>query len=101
MRGSTYAEDEYIEKLRQAGCSPEIVNDFRIGLNRRKKDYFLSLFRLTTEGELQLFKKLESYTWSGVVDPKHLSHRNYLKLKRVYSREDLLFRGMNIFLQMI
>lgn len=96
-----YAEDEYIEKLRQAGCPSDIVSDFRVGLNKRKKDYFLSLFRLTTEGETQLFKKIESYTWSGAVNPEHLSHENYRKLIRVYSREDLLFRGMNIFLQKI
>ena len=91
--------DDYVKKLEAAGCPSDIINDFIYGLNRHKKEYFKTIFRITTEGNLKLFKKLESYEWSGVVKQEHLFHRNFQSLSNIYSQEDLLSRGMNIFIQ--
>lgn len=94
-----YCSDDYVKKLKAEGCPSDIINDFIFGLNKFKKEYFLTIFKITTEGDLQLFKKLESYEWSGVVKQEHLFHRNFQSLSKIYSQENLLSRGMNIFIQ--
>jgi ubiquinone/menaquinone biosynthesis C-methylase UbiE len=96
-----YSTDDYVKKLKAEGCPLEMINDFIYGLNRFKKKYFLTIFRITTEGELKLFEKMESYEWAGVVKQEHLSHKNFQVLRKIYSQEDLLSRGMNILIQKI
>lgn len=94
-----HSHGEYISMLIKAGTPEAIICDFKYGLNRRSKDYFINLFRDVTDNEIKLFEKVVSYTWSGVVKENHKKHKNFNILSDRYSEEDLLFRGMNILLK--
>jgi ubiquinone/menaquinone biosynthesis C-methylase UbiE len=95
------SKDEYIQKLRLANCPEEMINDFKSGLNRKRRNYFIKLFALLTDKKLKVFEKKVSYEWSGVINPEHLHHKNFLDLQKIYSKEDLLFRGMNVLLKKV
>ena len=96
-----YSEDEYIQKIRSAHCPEEMIQDFRSGLNKKRRRYFIKLFSIFTDEKLQIFEKKVSYEWSGVSNPGFMKHNNFERLQKVYPKEDLLFRGMNILLQKI
>jgi hypothetical protein len=96
-----HSESMFIEKLISGNCPAEMINDFKYGLNRKSKDYFIKLFNLVTEGETQIFIRLKFYTWSGTTDPDHLLHENFNQLKKRISEDHLLFRGMSCLLKKI
>jgi len=96
-----YSEEEYIQNLRYANCPAEMIQDFRSGLNRKGRGYFMKLFTIFTDKKLQIFEKKALYEWSGITKPEHLKHNNFESLQKFYSKEDLLFRGMNILLKKI
>jgi SAM-dependent methyltransferase len=91
--------DEYIQRLRAAQCPPSIIEDFIHGLNRKPKEYFLNLFTAICSVEMNMFKKIVSYEWSGVQKESHMTHPNYFRLLNHYSHDDLTFRGMNFLLE--
>lgn len=92
-----HPEPEYVEMLEKAKAPKEIISDFKYGINKKPKKYFTDLF----SGAIQkgMFKKIISYEWSGVVKPEHMDCSNFKELSHKYSKEDLLFRGMNILLR--
>jgi ubiquinone/menaquinone biosynthesis C-methylase UbiE len=106
-------EEEYIEMLRDATPGTEyFVDEFKYGLNKLPRKFYLDLFNKYNNGKkyVNLIKNLfnknygkysivETEEWKGVGDEKYLSHDNFKKLKRRFSTEDLLFRGMNIVLR--
>jgi ubiquinone/menaquinone biosynthesis C-methylase UbiE len=94
-----YSNEVYNSKLKNAGAPEAIISDFNHGLNRKTKDYFLNLFKETSNDKMRIFEKVISYTWSGVVNENHKKHKNFNILKCNYPKEDLLFRGMNILLR--
>jgi len=94
-----HSKEEYIQKLRHANCSEEIIKDFKSGLNRKRRSYFIKLFKLFTDEKLQLFEKIVSNEWSGCVNDTHTDHKNFQNLQKIYPRKDLLFRRMNILLK--
>jgi ubiquinone/menaquinone biosynthesis C-methylase UbiE len=96
-----YSEDEYIQKIRSAHCPEEMIQDFRSGLNKKRRRYFIKLFSIFTDDKLQIFEKKASYEWSGVSNPEFMKHNNFERLQKIYLKEDLLFRGMNILLKKI
>jgi ubiquinone/menaquinone biosynthesis C-methylase UbiE len=95
------SNEEYVRKLQLANCPEEMVNDFKSGLNRKRKNYFIKLFTLLTDEKRKVFEKKVFYEWSGVVNPEHLNHKNFEFLQKKYPREDLLFRGMCFLLKKI
>lgn len=111
-----YNEEEYIKMLRDAIPDTEyFVNEFRYGLNKLPRKFYLDLFNKynsdnSSKKSINVIKKLlnknyckfsivEIEEWNGVGDEKYLLHENFEKLKKRYSTEDLLFRGMNIVLK--
>lgn len=94
-------QNEYIQKLQNANCPKDIITDFESGLNRKRKRYFIKLFELFTDEDIKLFEKKVSYEWSGVINPEHLTHKNFQDLQKIYPKDDLLFRGMNILFKKI
>jgi len=94
-----YPEEEYVEKLRCVNCPEEMIHDFRWGLNRKKMSYFIKLFGIFTDKNLKVFEKVASFEWSGVSHPSHMTHENFRELQKIYSKKDLLFRGMNILMR--
>ncbi len=111
-----YSEEEYIKLLRDATPGTEYyVNEFKYGLNKLPRKFYLDLFNKynsPNNGEKftnivkKLFNKnyckfsiIETEEWKGVGDEKNLLHENFEKLKKRYSSEDLLFRGMNLVLR--
>ena len=94
-----HSEDEFVQKLRHANCSEEIIKDFKSGLNRKRKSYFIKLFKIFTDEKLPLFEKILSNEWSGCINETQMNHKNFEDLQKVYPKEDLLFRGMNILLK--
>jgi len=94
-------ESMFVEKLKTASCPPEMINDFKYGLNRKSKGYFVKLFNIFTRGETQIFKELEFNIWSGTTDPIFLTHENFSNLKKIISEDDLLCRGMGYLLKKI
>lgn len=92
-----HSEGEYIRMLENANAPAGVISDFMHGINRKPRKYFAELFHNSiSRGE---FKKVEGYEWSGVVSPDHLEHPNFKYLGDKYSKEDLLFRGMNFLLK--
>lgn len=94
-----YSTDEYVNILYESGCPENIVNDFKYGLNRKPIGFFRNLFEKHCTLESQCFNMINTNSWSGVCDESHLSHDNFIELQKRYSKDDLLFRGMNILLQ--
>jgi len=94
-----YSKEEYIQKLREANCPEDAINDFISGLNRKRRKYFIQLFELVTDITLKVFEKKASLEWSGLTNPDYKDHENFKTLQKIYPKEDLLFRGMNILLK--
>lgn len=94
-----HEEEEYVDMLQKANTPQDIINDYRFGINKKPKKYYEDLFKEVTKN--RMFKEICSYNWSGVVSKEHLSHNNYVKLRKIYDKEDLLFRGMNILIKKI
>jgi ubiquinone/menaquinone biosynthesis C-methylase UbiE len=112
-----HSEEEYIEKLRNATAGTEYwVNQYQHAMNRLPRKYYYELFERHTVGReffiwrwvggllpkgRKWFEVLERYEWHGVQDEAYLEHENFKKLQGIYSREDLLFRGMYLLLRKI
>jgi ubiquinone/menaquinone biosynthesis C-methylase UbiE len=92
-----HEEKEYLKMLRKAGTPQDIIDDFIFGINKKPKKYYDDLFETIVKNGM--FKKICSYSWSGVFSDEHLSHKNFTKLLETYAKEDLLFRGMNILIK--
>lgn len=94
-----YSKNEYVSKLREANASDSDINDFLYGLNRYKLDDFRKIFK-TSEKK----KEIKILQWNrglGVEDPNHKRHPNFDKLKKVYSKEDLLTRTLCVLFKKI
>lgn len=94
-----YSEATFIEKLIAGSCPAEMIQDFKSGLNKKSKNYFFKLFDIFTQGETQVFERLQFYTWSGPTHLSHLLHGNFRHLREKIPEEDLLFRGMSCLLK--
>ena len=92
-----HEEKEYLEMLKKADTPQDIINDFIYGINKKPKKYYYDLFKTVVKNGM--FEKICSYSWSGVASDDNLSHNNYIELCKTYSKEDLLFRGMNILIK--
>jgi ubiquinone/menaquinone biosynthesis C-methylase UbiE len=86
------AEDEFIQRMRDAGADENQVREFGFAMNRKSLAYFQNLFD-KLEGIRVTVVSRES--WSGVVLAENETHDNFsLALERGYTREELLIRGL-------
>ncbi len=88
------SEEGYIEMLIQNGAGDADVNDFKYGLNRWNLNKFNKLFK-ETKKKLKI-EIIFNHVWEGVVNESHMKHTNYKKARKLYSKKDLLTRGMSI-----
>jgi hypothetical protein len=116
-----YSEEEYIDMLRKATPGTEYyVNEFKYHLNRLPRKYFVQMYNKYTDANIplnnskihfiskvlslikpdcKLFHAIKVFEWNGVEHKEYLTHENFIKLQKKYSKEDLLFRGMYVLLR--
>jgi ubiquinone/menaquinone biosynthesis C-methylase UbiE len=85
-------EAEFLVKMREGGAEAWEINDFRGAMNRLRLPVYEHLFRVTA-GEVGLDLIL-CRSWSGVVNQRSLEHPNFVLALKVYTREELMTRGM-------
>jgi SAM-dependent methyltransferase len=90
--------EEFEQRMREAGASDGDVDDFRHGLNRVRLAEHRRIFRSAiAASDLRL---IEEASWSGVVDPAHRWHLNFVRARlHGYSKEELMTRGVRYVLQ--
>ena len=86
------AEDEFIQRMRDAGADQNEVCEFRTAMNRKSLAYFQNLFDELDDAQANV---VSHDSWKGVVDSKNTRHRNYkCLLERGFNEEELLTRGL-------
>jgi len=83
---------QFVLRMREAGADAWEVEEFRWAMNRQRLSVYDQLFHNRAK-EIGLELKLLR-VWSGVVNESHLNHPNFALANRMYSREELLTRGM-------
>ena len=93
-----YPENEYIDKMKAGGAQESDIQEFMTAMNRRRLAFYRTLFHQDVPN--RGFDVVNSYTWSGVSDPKHEQHPFFREcIKRGYTKEELLLRGMRYLLK--
>jgi FkbM family methyltransferase len=84
-------DEQFGEKMKQAGGSDDEVSEYLHAMNRRRLAYYRDLFS-SIRGRVEFLHEDE---WSGCVLPDSESHENFKRcLSMGFSREELLLRGM-------
>jgi hypothetical protein len=93
-----YSEKEYINKMKTHGAADGETREFIHAMNRRRFAYYQDIFN--QKGPDREFDIVHCDTWSGVTDTKHTEHDFFLEcIRRNYSQEELLLRGMRYLLR--
>lgn len=90
--------EEFERRMRRAGASEEDVEAHRHGVNRLRLAEHRQIFHSAmAESGVRL---IEEASWSGVTQPSHRWHPNFLRARMAgYSKEELLTRGLRYVLQ--
>ena len=90
-----YSEDEFLGRMRDAGAEEWEMWEFSHAMNRKRPDYFWSLFEKIQNADI--VHQTTPEQWSGVVDNQHLNHPFFeVSQTKGYSKEELLVRGMRL-----
>lgn len=89
-------DEGFSAKMREAGADEYEISEFRSAMNRIRLGVYNDLFRVSAK-EMGL-RLLLLRAWSGVVHDRHLEHLNFARAQEIYSRDELITRGMSALL---